>query len=122
MCVPSTRNQLLVCTRHPVPVLSTPSITVPPIAERPHELGRIIEEYAADARATLAATASFTPCDADWVLHHSASSFDEIEKGTRRLVALRQRGTLVGAAELLGISHVALSRWIGRRRVPTGNR
>ena len=101
---------------------SAAPITVPPIANRTHELGRIIEEYAADARATLAATASFTPHDADWVLRHSASSFDEIEKGTQRLVALRERETLVGAAELLGMSHVALSRWIGRRRVPTGNR
>jgi molybdenum-dependent DNA-binding transcriptional regulator ModE len=52
------------------------------------------------------------------VIQHSASSLPEIEKGTRRLVAIRQAGSIAQAAARLGMSHVALSQWIGRRRLP----
>jgi hypothetical protein len=52
------------------------------------------------------------------VIEHSAPSLPAIEKGTRRLVAIRQAGSLAQAAGRLGMSHVALSQWIGRRRLP----
>jgi DNA-binding transcriptional regulator YdaS (Cro superfamily) len=33
-------------------------------------------------------------------------------------VALRHGGSITAAAELLGMSNVSLSEWIGRRRIP----
>jgi hypothetical protein len=51
-----------------------------------------------------------------WVLDHTASTLSEIETATLRLVALRLSGTFIGVAKRLGVSHVALARWMDRRR------
>ena len=118
---PSSRVQLVLCTddTSDARTLLADPIVLPPLGHRRAELGRIVDEYAGDAVAELAAAAAgFTRADRDWVLEHSAATLPEIEKGTRRLVALRHAGSIAGAAARLGISHVALSQWIGRRRSP----
>src|SRR6185503_1732177 len=115
------RTQIIICgaahhALHPYLLRPAP-ILVPPLRSRASELGRIVDEYAADAIVDLDAEATgFTTADRDWVLEHSASLLSAIEKGTRRLVALRQTGGVVNqAAARLGISHVGLSDWLGRR-------
>jgi FHA domain len=93
-------------------------IRIPPIETRASELDRIVQEYAADVRSAMATAAEFPEEDLDWIRKHSSDSLPEIEKGTSRLMALRTAGTVAGAANLLGMSHVALRGWIGRRDLP----
>jgi len=119
---PGTRVQLIACGQRPSDrkeLVSAP-IEIPPLSTRTGEVDRIIEEYAGDAVATLGLTTGFTQVDRDWVRTHSATSLPEIEKGTLRLVALREAGNVARAAALLGISHSSLGEWIGRRRIPIG--
>lgn len=118
---PASRVQLAVCVEDAADLrtLLADPIAIPPLSRRRAELDQIVEEYARDAIGLLAAEATgFTRADRDWVIEHSASSLPEIEKGTRRLVAVRQAGSITQAAGRLGMSHVALSQWIGRRRLP----
>ncbi len=118
---PSARVQLVVCTDDAADARSllADPIVIPPLARRRAELDRIVEEYAREVIESLGAgETGFTHADRDWVMAHSAASLPEIEKGTRRLVAIRQTGSIAQAAARLGMSHVALSQWIGRRRLP----
>jgi hypothetical protein len=118
---PSSRVQLMVCAQSPAdcePQLAVP-IVVPPLASRVDELDRIITEYAEDAMAELGTPrTSFSAVDREWVRTYSASSHPEIEKGTLRLVAIRQSRNFSNAAARLGMAPVSLSRWIGRRDMP----
>jgi FHA domain len=119
---PSTRVQLIVCGQRPPDrkeLVSAP-IEVPPLTSRPEEIDRVVDEYAADAAVLLRVAASFTPVDRDWVRTHSGTSLPEIEKGTARIVALREAGNVARAAGLLGMAHASLGEWIGRRRLPMG--
>ena len=94
-------------------------ITLPPLGSRPEELDHIITEYAEDAIAELdAARTGFLPADRDWVRRHAAASLPDLEKATRRLVAIRASRTVSAAAARLGMAPVSLSRWIGRRTLP----
>jgi pSer/pThr/pTyr-binding forkhead associated (FHA) protein len=118
---PNARVQLVVCANEPADgrALLADPIVIPPLGRRRGELERIVDEYARDALAWASApSASFTTADREWVIAHSGWSLPEIEKGTRRLVALRLAGSIAGAAAWLGMSHVSLSQWIGRRRLP----
>lgn len=120
---PSTRVQLIACGQRPSDrkdLVSAP-IEIPPLSTRADELDRIVDEYARDAREALGITMVFTPADRDWVLRHSAASLPEIQKGTLRLVALREAGNVAKAATMLGMAHASLGEWIGRRRLPWGN-
>jgi hypothetical protein len=120
---PDTRVQLIVCGLRPPDrkeLVSAP-IEVPPLSSRPDEIERVIDEYAADATTALHASAQFTPIDRDWVRLHSATSLPEIEKGTLRIVALREAGNIARAAAMIGMAHASLGEWIGRRRLPMGN-
>jgi hypothetical protein len=114
------RAQVIMCMsddeQSPVePFLADP-IVIPPLAKRDNELDRIITEYAADAIKELGSPRSvFTDEDREWVRTHSTSSLREIEKGTRRLVALRAVRTMSGAAARLGMAAISLSRWLARR-------
>ena len=118
---PAARVQLIICSHKRVRQdahLAAP-IEVPPLERRARELRRIVEEYALDALAELGEPrASFTAADRDWILEHEASSLADIERATLRLIALRTSGNVNRAAARLGIAHVSLSRWIGRRKLP----
>lgn len=118
---PAARLQLVICIADAddVRTLLANPIIIPPLARRRAELGRIIDEYGRDAAASLADDVTrFTRADHDWVVEHGATSLPEIEKSARRLVAIRLTSSLAQAAVLLGMSHVALAQWIGRRRLP----
>jgi pSer/pThr/pTyr-binding forkhead associated (FHA) protein len=118
---PSSQVQLIVCARTPGDCeryCATP-IGIPPLTGRGAELDRIIDEYAEDAMTELATPrTAFAAADRTWVRQHASRSLPEIEKATRRLVALRISHTLSDAAARLGMAPVSLSRWIGRRHLP----
>jgi hypothetical protein len=118
---PSSRVQLVMCAPAPEEyeqVLAAP-INVPPLASREDEVDQIILEYADDASRELGTPRSgFLAVDRHWVRTYSAKTLPDIEKGTMRLVAIRQSRNLSNAAERLGMAPVSLSRWIGRRTLP----
>jgi hypothetical protein len=94
-------------------------VVLPPLACRAHELARVVDEYAADAIAELAAPpSSFTADDHAWVLQYGAAALDEVEKATLRLVALRTSPNMSIAAARLEMAPVSLSRWLDRRKLP----
>jgi len=115
---PVTRVQLIVCAKslwHTKPYLVEP-IVIPPLASRAHDLRRIIDEYADEAAAAVSASVHLTAADRDWIMRHSASSISEIEKGTCRLLAIRNHDdNTAAAARSLGMAPISLARWIGRR-------
>jgi hypothetical protein len=118
----SDNVMFIVCTDHditvPLPVRPAP-IQVLPLSCRGMDLHRIVREYAADAIAALGAPASsFTDTDRRWVCRHAATSYDEIEQATLRLVALRTSASVSLAAARLGMRPVSLMRWIGRWNLP----
>ncbi len=118
---PDSQVQMILCdhsTQDAEAQLSVP-ITIPPLSSRQSELPHIIHEYTIDAASSFKVPPRFYTEDREWVLKHSSSSLHEIEKGTRRLMAMRVAGTILGAAELLGMAAVSLRRWIGRRSVPS---
>jgi len=80
----------------------------------------IVEDYAAEAIATLNAPAnSFTNADLWWVIERAARSLAEIEKATLRVVALKVSANDVPrSAELLGMAPISLERWLKRRSQP----
>jgi hypothetical protein len=124
---PTADVQLIVCAgmrfdTDPFLALPVP-IRVPSLRARVSELPRIVDEYALDAIDTLGGDdACFTDADRTWVIDHAAATLPEIEKATLRLVALRISKSINRAAELLGMSPVALGQWIGRRQVPPTRR
>jgi DNA-binding NtrC family response regulator len=118
----ATDVQLVICsdlsrTMHPFLIRPVP-IRVRPLTARASELPRIVDAYARDAIEALGADddAGFTAADRTWVLDHAARTLPAIETATLRRVALRQAGTVNGAARRLGMSPATLSQWLGRRR------
>lgn len=118
---PSAEAQLTVCAHTPAEARSfiAAPIVIPSLRTRDSELARVIDEYAMDALASLGCSGPFTHDDRAWVREHSASSLPEIEKGTRRLVALRHTKTLSAAAALLGMAQGSLQEWVDRRTLPS---
>ena len=119
---PSTRVQLIVYGLRPPDrkeLVSAP-IEVPSLSSRDDEIDRVIDEYAGDAATTLRVPANLSRVLRDWVRTHSAASLPEIEKGTLRILALREAGNVARAAAMLGMAHASLGEWIGRRRLPHG--
>jgi transcriptional regulator with PAS, ATPase and Fis domain len=118
---PKTRVQLIVCVetlRQSRPYHVEP-VVIPALKHRANELPRLVDEYADEAARELGAQVGLGPADSNWILKHSASSLWEIEKGTRRLVAIRKHDdNLAAAARALGMAQVSLMRWIGRRGLP----
>ena len=124
---PLAATQLMVCAEahhHTHPFLFRPApLRIPALSTRTSELPRIVDEFAHDAVVSLGATATgFTHIDREWLIAHSSATLSEVEKGTRRLVAIRQTSSISRAAALLGMSHVSLSQWLERRRFAGRNR
>ena len=95
------------------------TIWIPPLAERMHDLDRLLDAYGLDAMAELGAPAlGFRPYDRKWARAGGVRTLEELEDVTRRLVALRNWG-VAGGARRLAITHGALSRWALRRNLPT---
>jgi hypothetical protein len=123
---PYARSQLVVCA-HALPrghdiasqiVTVVRSILIPPLADRPRELHRIIDEYAADAISAFGG-GRLAPADREWVASHASGSLHQIAMATRRIVALHVcDGSVTQASKLLDISHGSLSDWLARRTLP----
>lgn len=113
--------QLIVCarsTKYSARYLSLP-ISIPPLGERLHELDRLIEEYFREAYAQLdTSQPSVSREDHQWVRRHASSSIAAIEKATLRLAAIRVAGDVETAAARLGMTAIALARWLERRKFP----
>lgn len=93
-------------------------IGVPSVTERPGELARMVSEYAADASLAVGAPSSgFREHEMTWLDRLGMQTVGEIEETMLRLVVLRNYGA-TGGAQRLGISRVALARWIRRRNLP----
>ena len=118
---PQTQVQLMVCarsTRHGARYFSSP-IEIPTLAERVHELDRIIDEYVRDAFGHLNLALRGLPReDHAWVRRHASSSIAAIEKATLRLAALRGYDSVEAAAPRIGMTPRSLAQWLERRRVP----
>jgi hypothetical protein len=117
----TARVQLFVCAREQSEAGNFFSVllAIPPLTTRIGDLGRIINEYVAEAAATLGMLpGSFESSDREWVLAHASHSLAEIEKATLRLLAIRATGNLNRAAALLGMARVSLKKWIRRRPLP----
>ena len=118
---PDARVQLVVCATRPehTSAFVAAPIVIPSLASRRDELRRIVEEYGQDALAEMGAPhEAWKAADREWIVEHAASSLAEIEKAALRLVALRTCGNIHRAAVRLGMAHVSLARWIGRRKLP----
>lgn len=124
--VPSTRTRLVigtatveaaaeVATRIPV----VTRISIPSLEGRGDEVARVLEAYASDAATKLdAASPNLRADDVSRVRQAGVASHVEAAEVMYRLVAVRNWGVVVGA-ERVGISHGAMSRYWGRRRIGT---
>ena len=93
------------------------TIAIPPLRTRSKaQIANVIREYFLEAAASLGVDTPPLPEDREWLMEHSATSFAEVAKGTRRITAMRRcDSSLVKAAELLGMKPVSLRRWLERR-------
>ncbi|MGN6105334.1 MAG: FHA domain-containing protein [Kofleriaceae bacterium] len=113
----AVRPQLVLCRQV---AYANAVLLAEPLELRPRKLDRderaqLIEQRAAQVIAQLGADPErFTEADRRWILKR-ATSPDEIETATLRVISVRHWGSVTRAAHSLGISHVALLRWIGRR-------
>lgn len=117
----AVRARLFVCYREPEqPPEPMPGIVrIPPLSERARELDMIMDAYAADVLTALgrgATESAITPHEREWLRHRRPSSIAELARAVERIVAIRELGSIERAAQWLGISRVALSRWLARRR------
>jgi hypothetical protein len=109
---PSSRVQLIVCsrTRQHDPLIAP--VELPPLSERAHELDRIIDAYAIDAGAH--PSAPLNEAHRMTIRRHESETLADIEVATQRYVAYELYGT-TQAAELVGLTHGSLSEWLARR-------
>jgi hypothetical protein len=113
-----TEIQLIICANRPPRWWkASPAIVVPKLRRRSaSDLQNIVAEYAIDAICELdAAPTSFSVAQREWVAKYAASSFSDIEIATLRIVACNDAGNVHRAAARLGLSHVALGKWLKRR-------
>jgi hypothetical protein len=97
--------------------LSPPPIVIPPLDTRKAEIDRLISEYVLEAAKRLYCTkrVRLSPEDRAWIRTHACESLPEIQTATLRLVAVREAGNVNAGSALLGISHVALTKWLNNR-------
>jgi FHA domain len=115
--------QLMICvewSRQLPRGFGTP-IVIPPLQSRSEtEIAHVVQEYFLDAILDLDGPKVISVADRAWILKHSATSLVDVEKGTRRIVALRKEKTLNAAAALLDMAGPSLGRWLHHRGMPAG--
>lgn len=121
---PALDVTLIVCSESSRRALcAVDPVAIPPLTSRALEVPRIIDEYAEEIAAATCATVPLTAADREWILRNSASSLGEIDKGGRRLLAVRNHGDSTSAAAwALGMAPISLARWLGRRARVAGPR
>jgi len=99
------------------PRLPTPRIVIPPLSARKTEIDRLIREYVREATTLLSGAehVRLSPADRAWLRTSASATLPELRTATLRLVAVRAAEDVQAASTLLGISHVALRRWLNDR-------
>jgi hypothetical protein len=123
---PNSRARLIVCspsreeaTEALAQLGHSVVIELPALDTRAAELEPLIVAYAGDTvRAFGFASNGFREHEMVWLRKIELKTLADVQDLAYRLVVLRNRG-VSGGAELLGVSHVALSRWAKRRGIPT---
>jgi hypothetical protein len=106
-------------TRATIALARPAIVALPSLSSRHAELGRLIDECAEDAAASLGAPSpGFTMHDLEVLPGLAYRGIAEIESTVRRVVAMRTWGVSNGALRL-GITHVALLQWAARRKLRT---
>jgi hypothetical protein len=99
-------------------------IMVPRLADRAHELPRIVDECVFEAVLELApppGTLALNERDREWLIEQASNmSLGDVEKAAIRLVALRSSSNVSRAAARLRMAPVSLGRWAARHRPPGG--
>ncbi len=100
--------------------LARPAIVkLPSLGSRHAEIGRLLHECGEDAAASLGAPcAGFTMHDLEVLPRLAYRGIADLEHTVRRVVAMRTWGVSNGALRL-GVTHVALLQWAGRRNLRT---
>jgi hypothetical protein len=114
------RTQLVVCTERAdeAELFNVAPIVIPPLAARKNELERIIQEYAVEVAGPLDLGEHWLNTAEKAWMRDNLGTLAEIQKATIRLAAIRQAGTMSAGAARLGISHVALGKWLRTHNFP----
>lgn len=117
---PGCQAQLIVCTDRTdgAERFHTTPVVIPPLVTRKDELERIIQEYATDAAAPLELGEYWlTTPERAWI-RANLHTLAEIQKATSRLAAIKKAGSMSAGARRLGISHVAMAKWLRNHNFP----
>jgi hypothetical protein len=117
---PECQTQLVVCSERAADaeLFNAAPIVVPPLSSRKDEIERIIEEYAIDTAGPLGLGEHWLhAAERAWIRNHMRT-LAEIQKATVRLAAIRQAGSMSAGAARLGISHVAMLKWLRTHHFP----
>jgi hypothetical protein len=93
---------------------STP-FEIPPLSARKGELDRLIAEYEAEAAQGLGIGPLELTAAQRARIRACCATLSDLRKATQRLIALRQAGTIAGAAALLSMSKQSLGQWLQAR-------
>ena len=119
---PECQTQLVVCAERAedAELFNAAPIVVPPLTSRKEEFDRIIEAYAVDAADLLGLGEHWlNSAERTWI-RGNLYTLAEIQKATLRLAAIRKAGSMSAGAACLGISHVAMLKWLRTHNFPVG--
>lgn len=117
---PECQALLVVCSERAdeAELFNAAPIVIPSLATRKDEIERIIDEYAVDAAGPFDLGEHWlNAAERAWIRDH-LRTLAEIQKATIRLAAIRQAGSMTAGAARLGISHVAMSKWLRTHKFP----
>jgi hypothetical protein len=117
---PECQTQLIVCSDQATDaeLFNAAPIVIPPLSARKEELDRIIDEYAVDAAGPLGLGDHWlSSAERTWI-RGNLPTLAEIQKATIRLAAIRRAGSMSRGAADLGISHVAMLKWLRTHHFP----
>jgi hypothetical protein len=121
---PECQTQLVVCSEgaQDAELFNVAPIVIPSLVSRKDEIERIIDEYAADAAGTLGMGERWlSTAERAWIRSH-LRTLAEVQKATLRLAAIQQAGSISAGADLLGISHQAMLKWLDTHDYPRAAR
>ncbi len=117
---PDCLTQLVVCSEsaRDAERWGAAPVVIPPLASRKDEIDHISQEYAAEAAASLGMEEHrLSPAERAWIRDH-LHTLPDVQKATLRLAAIRQAGSISAGAARLGISHVAMLKWLRSHHYP----
>lgn len=119
---PECQTQLVVCAERAedAELFNAAPIVIPPLTSRKEEIDRVIEEYAADAATRFGLGDHWlTTAERTWI-RGNLYTLAELQKATLRIAAIRKAGSMSAGAAYLGISHVAMLKWLRTHHFPPG--